>query len=291
MKKELRILIVDDENINITVLMDILESEYIVQVAKNGIKALEIAKKSPTDLILLDIVMPEMDGYEVCNKLKLNSDTQNIPIIFITSKSEHEDEVKGLRLGAVDYITKPFNSTVVQTRVKTQLDLKLYGEQMEKLVAERTRQLEIKSKNLEIKSKDLEEANIALRVLVDNTQEAIKENEKELNNNIKELIMPLFTKIKLDQRPSSQKAYLDIIESSLNKIINPFSVDITCKLYKFTPTEMQIANMTREGKTTKEIANLLGIASRTVTWHRDNIRKKLDIKHKKINLRNYLLTM
>jgi len=219
MNKKLRILIVDDENTNITVLTDILESKYIVQVAKNGIKAIDIAKESPPDLILLDIIMPEMDGYEVCKILKSNSCTINIPIIFITSITDYEDEVKGLRLGAVDYITKPFFPDVVQTRVKTHLDLKLYSDEMEKLVEERTRQLETRSK-------DLEESNIALRVLLDNVEEARKEIEKEMINNINESILPLLTKIRLEKRPSSQKTYIDLIESNLNEFIDHFSVDI-----------------------------------------------------------------
>ncbi len=163
--KKFRILIVDDENSNIKILKEILESDNIVQTSINGYQALEVAKETLPDLILLDIVMPEMDGYTVCRELKSRKDTRNIPIIFITMKNKSEDKTKGFQLGAVDYITKPFNPTIVKARVQTQLDLKLYREHLEKLVAVRT-------KELEIKALCLKEANTALNILLSHREEA-----------------------------------------------------------------------------------------------------------------------
>ena len=116
------ILIVDDVPDNITILSNILV-DYNLKAANNGTKALEIASRFRPDIILLDIMMPDMDGYAVCARLKRDLHTKNIPVIFITAMDEVTDEAKGFALGAVDYITKPVNPPVVRARVKTHLKL------------------------------------------------------------------------------------------------------------------------------------------------------------------------
>ncbi len=119
-----RILIVDDSTENIDILGDAL-SDYKRMVALNGKKALELVTgDNPPDLILLDIVMPGMDGYEVCKRLKANENTREIPVIFLTAKTESESIIKGFTLGAADYVTKPFNLGELMARVTTQLALK-----------------------------------------------------------------------------------------------------------------------------------------------------------------------
>ena len=120
------ILIVDDMAANIAILSDLLHEDYRIKVAKNGPKALEIAQsyEEKPDLILLDIEMPEMNGYEVCKELKNNGSTNNIPIIFVTARNDVKDEEYGLNLGAVDYISKPFHPTIVKIRVKNHVDRK-----------------------------------------------------------------------------------------------------------------------------------------------------------------------
>ncbi|AFM26217.1 response regulator [Desulfomonile tiedjei] len=130
------ILIVDDVTENIKILMDGLKSDYTTYFAKNGKAALEIAKAKSPDLILLDIVMPEMDGYEVCRRLKNNGSTSNIPVIFVTGKAEEDDETQGLELGAVDYVTKPFSLPIVKARVKNHLELKRRGDLIQENIAE-----------------------------------------------------------------------------------------------------------------------------------------------------------
>jgi putative two-component system response regulator len=117
------ILIVDDTKENIHILCSLLK-EYDIAVAKNGTKALEIVKTEQIDLILLDVMMPEMDGYEVCKILKKDDKTKDIPVMFLTAKEDISDEIRGLELGAVDYISKPFNPSLVKLRVKNQLLLK-----------------------------------------------------------------------------------------------------------------------------------------------------------------------
>jgi putative two-component system response regulator len=139
-----KVLIVDDATENICILVEILKDQYDVSVAINGEKALKIAAMDPSvDLILLDIMMPEMDGYEVFTKLKANPKTANIPVIFVTALNAVDNEAKGLDLGAVDYITKPFNPALVRARVKNHLELKNYRDKLEELVREKTNELMI----------------------------------------------------------------------------------------------------------------------------------------------------
>ena len=121
------ILVVDDMPANIQILASLLGERYIVKAARSGEKGLAIARsENPPDLILLDVVMPGMDGYQVCRQLKAEPDTANIPVIFVTSLSDEEDEEKGLKMGAVDYITKPFRTAIVMARVENHLNLKRY---------------------------------------------------------------------------------------------------------------------------------------------------------------------
>lgn len=121
-----RILIVDDVPTNIRVLVHALMPDYEVRVATNGLDALAAVASDPPDLILLDVAMPAPDGHEVCRRLKADPESRDIPVIFISGGSEESDELLGLRLGAVDYIVKPFSLPVVQARVATHLELKRY---------------------------------------------------------------------------------------------------------------------------------------------------------------------
>ena len=138
------VLIVDDTPENIDVLNGVLGGEYKVKAALNGDKALKIAQgKNPPDLILLDIKMPGMNGYQVCQALKANPQTDKIPVLFVTAMSELEDEKKGLEMGAVDYITKPISPSIVRARVRNQMELKLHRDNLEEMVRQRTRELEL----------------------------------------------------------------------------------------------------------------------------------------------------
>ena len=123
MEQKATILAVDDEKINLNIIIDLLGDTYDVVVARSGEKALKQIEKREIDLILLDIMMPEMDGYEVCKILKANPETADIPILFITAKTDDESIVKGFEIGGVDYITKPFRPIELLARVKTHLKL------------------------------------------------------------------------------------------------------------------------------------------------------------------------
>ena len=128
------LLIVDDQPINIQALYRIFAADHRVLMATSGAKALAVCRDDPPDLVLLDVVMPEMDGYEVCARLKADDATRDILVIFVTSHTEAAEETKGLELGAVDFIAKPVNPAVVRARVKTHLSLKAQSDLLRQMV-------------------------------------------------------------------------------------------------------------------------------------------------------------
>jgi len=145
-QKRQKILIVDDTSANIEILYKILQGDYEIFFAKSGLDGVRIARQELPDLILLDIMMPDMDGYQVCETLKGEPRTAGIPIIFITAMVNMEDERKGLECGAIDYITKPISPPIVKARVKNHLELKRNRDLMESLameLAEKNRKLEV----------------------------------------------------------------------------------------------------------------------------------------------------
>ena len=136
------ILVVDDVPENIDILSGILKQDYRIRAATNGPSAIGLAKKAPPDLILLDIMMPGMDGYEVCRLLKSDHLTRKIPVIFVSALGEEDDESRGFEVGCVDYITKPVSPAIVLHRVKTHLALYDQNRALEGQVQERTVELE-----------------------------------------------------------------------------------------------------------------------------------------------------
>jgi phosphoserine phosphatase RsbU/P len=137
--QNLSVLVVDDTQINIDLLVLLLQKKnYNVQVAESGKEALQKIAVSPPDVILLDIMMPEMDGYETCRRIKNDQDSKHIPVIFITALSEIKDKIKGFEVGGVDFVTKPFNVQEVLARVKAQLTI----QHLYKTLAEKNRELE-----------------------------------------------------------------------------------------------------------------------------------------------------
>ncbi|MBF0338818.1 MAG: PleD family two-component system response regulator [Nitrospirae bacterium] len=128
------LLIVDDEPSNVRILNELLRADYNIRVATSGERALQIAlSDAPPDLILLDVMMPGIDGYGVCKSLKADPATEDIPVIFITSKVDEQDEIKGFEAGAVDYVTKPFRPVIVKARVETHVALRVKSEMLKNL--------------------------------------------------------------------------------------------------------------------------------------------------------------
>ncbi len=191
-KKKMRIMLVDDTPANIDVLRKTLEKDdYDMAVAPNGEMTLKIAPRFKPDLILLDIMMPGIDGYETCQKLKSMEETKHIPIIFITAKNETEDIVKGFKVGGVDYITKPFRQEEVCARVNSQIALKS-SENERKALMEELKDKNIKLETLdEVKNKFIGMAAHDLRnplATVRGFSQMLVESDEEITEDSKEML-------------------------------------------------------------------------------------------------------
>ena len=136
-----RLLLVDDQPLNNTIIGEALKEDYVLSAATSGEETLRCVEADPPDMVLLDVLMPEMDGFEVCQKLKQNPATADIPVIFVTSMDDTINEEYGLKVGAVDYITKPINPAIVRARVRLHIRLEQYREFLEKLLELRTDEL------------------------------------------------------------------------------------------------------------------------------------------------------
>jgi len=172
----------------------------------------------------------------------------------------------------------------VTERFKCEEALRKAGKELEHQVNEKTMELQDKAKKLQ-------EMNTALKVLLNKRDEDKKELEKIIWHNVGEMIKPYLNRLKKTKLDDMQKTYLGIIESNLNDIVSPFVRGISINLLNFTPTELQVANLVKQGKNTKEIASILNLSAKTIEFHRDNIRKKMGIKNRKINLRTHLLSL
>lgn len=187
--RKTKLLIVDDNSNNLKVLAGLLSKNYSLSFANNGLKAIDICKKLDPDLILLDVMMPEMDGLTVCRILKSNPETANIPVIFLTAKVEDEDIIEGFNAGGVDYIKKPFNLQELQVRINTHIELKLSKEH----IINQNETLEglnsTKDKFFSIIAHDLKNPLAAIRemsaVLFDEYDELSKDEKKELLGDLK----------------------------------------------------------------------------------------------------------
>ncbi len=148
-----------------------------------------------------------------------------------------------------------------------------------------------KDDELRVKAKSLEEMNTALRVLLKGREEDKGELEEKVLANVKDLVMPYVKRLKTGSLSSSQMSNLSILESNLDDIVSPFAHTLSSRYLDLTPTEIRVAHLVKDGKTTKEVAQFMNLAAKTIEFHRDNIRKKLGLKGKKINLRTQLLSM
>jgi len=169
------------------------------------------------------------------------------------------------------------------------LNKKLKQEIEERKLAEQ--ELRKREAQLKIQTSELEEVNTALRVLLKRRDEDKIETEEKVLYNVKELVVPYIERLKSGELDAKRRAYVSILESNLNEIVSPFARRLSSKYIGLTPTEIQIADLVKQGRTTKEIAEILNSSDRTIEFHRNNIRKKLGVNKSKVNLRSHLLSM
>ncbi len=276
-----RVLVVDDDSINLITLEHILKNQnYQVKTASNGLEALEAVQAELPDVILLDVVMPKMDGYSFCQQLKGVDATREIPVIFLSSLSSAEEKVKAFKVGGVDYIVKPFEPSEVIARVRTHLSLRRVQCQLEEKVRQRT-------SALEEKHEELRDANITLKYLLREIEREKDQVGQTMLMNIEKLVLP-----NLDRMVGAPLPQQEVLRKTLSRnlldLVRPLvggSLDVYRML---TPTELQLVNLIRQGKNNKETADELNISVQTVSTHRRNIRKKLNITGKNINLTTFV---
>ena len=348
-----KILIVDDEP-RMCDSLDILLSGagYEIHVSNRGKDAVEHLAKNRFDLVLLDIVMPDMDGHQVMHHI--NSQDPETIVIVMTGHASTESAIDALRSGAYDYLKKPFEQEELLKTVKNALQQrKLRTErkqaeqalqkarlELETRVEKRTADLAKANKELqeEIRqrkqvedtfrenahrlqiayeqaimyaqvlneeiaqrkeaeealreqTRSLEEVNAALKVVIRHREEDKAQLEETILSNVKETILPYVATLKKTELREKQMAYVSIIESHLHGVVSPFLQKLSSKYFGLTPREIEVAMLIKEGKTTKKISELLNISTRAVKFHRENLRAKLHLKHKKANLRSYLLSL
>ncbi len=260
-------------------LKEAAQDAHEVQVCYRLATGLKSLLSGTFHVVLLDLNLPDSEGLETLTQI--HAAEPNVVVIILTGLDDEETAVYALRKGAQDYLVKgQLNAELLQRSIRYSIERK----RIELALVKR-------EKELEIKTGDLEEANAALRVLLRKRNEDKEELEERLVFNAKGLLEPYLEKLKRSGLNSKQQSYVDIIEFNLNGILSPLVRKSSLSLLKLTPTEIQIAELVRYGKSTKEIALLLNLSARTVEVNRNKIRKKINITNKKINLRTYLQSL
>jgi len=285
-----RLIIADDEVIISTQLEEFLKTKGfdIVGIATSGIQAVAMAKELMPDLMLMDIVMPgELDGISAASKINREL---KIPVIFLTAYADEEMINRAKHIGPFGYVLKP----IQPQQILAAIEIALHKQNMEQKLQEAHDMLEQRvqerTQELRLKSESLEEMNTALKVLLKKREEDKKELEEKVIYNVKEMVQPFMEKLGRTRLDERQQVFLEILASNLNDIVSPFAKKLSTRYLNLTPSEIQIANLVKHGKTTKEIADLLSLSTRTIESHRDSIRKKLGIKNQKANLRTHLMS-
>jgi len=285
-----RIVIADDEIIIASQIEECLRSNGydVVGIASSGEDAIDMALNLKPDLMLMDIVMPgKLDGISAAAKI---NDALHLPVIFLTAYADEEMIQRAKPIGPYAYVLKPLQERQLLAAIEIALHKNIMQQKLKEAKAELEQRVEERTRELRIKSENLEEMNTALKVLLKKREEDKDALEEKVIYNVKELIMPFLEKLKASRLDSRQLTLLDIMASNLDDIVAPFAKSLSTRYLNLTPAEMQIANMVKHGKTTKEIAETLFLSTRTIESHRDSIREKLGIKNKRANLRTHLLS-
>ncbi|MDX2470107.1 MAG: response regulator [SAR324 cluster bacterium] len=272
--EKIHILVVDDDQDIRNLLDHALKKRGLeVSLADDAYQALELLEQETPDLILLDVMMPGMDGYEFIAKIKSNVHWSAIPVIFITALRDKQSLLKGFKLGAVDFIVKPIQISEAVARINTHVELKRAKGQLQVFLTET--------------KVELEETNSALTVLLKKSERDRAELEANLSKNIQTLLQPLLLQLKSTELNLEQAQIVEMAETSLEEVMSPFSQNLG-QFQGLTSAEIDLVKYIKMGKSSKEIAGILGKSPRTIEVHRKSIRNKLGIANQKINLTSFL---
>lgn len=288
-EKKQKVLIVDDIPKNIELAANILRTKnYNVTYAKSGLSALEKTESIDFDLILLDIMMPEMDGFEVCRKLKENEKTRDIPIIFLTARSETENVVKGLEMGAVDYVTKPFNAEELLARVRTHLDIRrkfIELELLEKEMLQKQAEQEKTIQNLE-NQKNTDGDSFSHSEISDADDELLRqhvEKKKEVDNiTLFYDLRSQMDKLIQDKSPVARMEIKHIKEMISNLFIDKSNQEFHRALKKQFPKltfdDLRLCSYLKQRFLNIEIAEFLETSPEAVYTRKSRLRTKLNLQ-------------
>ncbi len=300
-----RIMVVEDEGITAMNIQCCLEEmgHTVTSTVFSGESAVRKAATDDPDLIMMDIILDgTIDGIEAARQIQVAYD---IPVVYLTAHSDRQLLNRIKATAPLGYIVKPFDTRELQITVELafykhemERKLKQSHDTLEAKVRERTTELEETvlllrnaEKKLRVDAEQLEESNTALKVLLKQRNQDRDEFENNIMSNVKNLIIPYLEKLKIHRTMPDELDYLAIIESNLNAIISPFSARLSFQYMNFTPREIMLANLIKDGKQDKDIMEILNISLDTVKAHRKNIRRKLSINNKKINLRSKLMSL
>jgi DNA-binding NarL/FixJ family response regulator len=287
MDKELRILILEDMPTDAELIQDELRQAGMVftpSCVRDRAAYLKALEEFAPDIILSDYSLPSFDGLAA---LKLAVDKcPDIPFIFVSGALGEERAIELLRKGATDYVLKSRLSRLGPALTRALQEIRERRERDMALEA-----LKKREQALALKSRSLEEANTALKVLLKHREEDKAALEEEVLTNVRKLILPCLESLKHLHLTERQTAQVRILEDNLHKIVSPFLRNLTSNYLDLTPREIQVANLVKEGKTTKEMTEILNISATAVDFHRKNLRRKFGIKNKKTNLMAFLSTL
>ena len=298
---ELSILFVDDEDlIRKSFTRDLQEEHFAVTAVGSGSEAIDLLKNGRYDLVITDLMMPGIDGFDVLKAVKQYAPQTSV--LILTGYGDMQSAIKALRLGADDFAIKPCEIEEVVFRIRRCLEkqsllqlLALKNLKLEEEIARRRKiEAELKDAQAELenrveeRTRELSETNVALTVLLKKREEDRTVLAEEVLANTTKLVEPLLGRLKESHLTEHQKALVDLLRANIKELTSPFANNFSTKLARLTSVEIQVANMVKLGKQTKEIAEIMHLSPGTINIHRKNIRKKLDMTHQKINLQTTL---
>jgi DNA-binding NarL/FixJ family response regulator len=290
-EKAIRLLLVEDDKVDQIAFGRLVRTKglnYAYTTARSKAETRKVVVRKKFDIVIADYMLGDGTVFELFEHFK------GLPVIVTTGAGNEEVAVEAMRRGAYDYLIKdaagryletlPLRVDIAIKRRRTENQLQEYQDNLEILVQERTQQLDIETQKLE-------EVNTALRVILNQRNEDKVRIEETILSNLKELVFPYIHSLRKLERNKQKKAYIEIIESNLNSIIEPFAKRLSSKFINLTPMEIRVADMIKHGKSTKDIAELFSLSQKTVESHRSIIRRKLGLTNTKANLRSFLLSL
>ena len=286
-KRELHILVLEDVMTDAELIKDELREAGTVFrpcCVKDKAAYLKALDEFSPDIILSDYSLPSFDGLSA---LKLaGRKCPDVPFIFVSGALGEETAIELLKQGATDYVLKSRLSRLGPAVSRALQEVK---ERNERKMAEE--ELKKREQALELKSRGLEEANTALKVLLRHREEDKAALEEQVLVNVRKLVLPYLENLKHLNLNENQATQVKIAEENLKKIVSPFLHNLASSYLELTPREIQVANLVKEGKTTKEMTEILNISATAVDFHRKNLRSKFGIKNKKTNLLAFLSSL